>query len=310
VAQLTSNGYGMAQHVAAVLLAALRAAGKSAPATQATALEGITPASHHEAVASALGSGELKVVLLGALAQRHVAYAEIRSLAQALAAVTGARLGYLPEGGNGVGAALAGVLPHRTAGGRPVPDPGLNATEMLAARLKGYVLVGGIESGDVAPGVSTEASLKGADCVIAITPYASEEILSVASVILPSAVFAETSGTWINVEGRWQSVTGAARPAGEARPAWKILRVLGNLLGLAGFDYASSEEVRDELQRELAGYAGGIAAASPFSPGRLASMDVTREVGIYQVDAVVRRSAPLQATADGQATAAPRSGNA
>ncbi|HEX6572470.1 MAG TPA: NADH-quinone oxidoreductase subunit NuoG [Steroidobacteraceae bacterium] len=310
VAQLTSNGYGMAQHVAAVLLAALRAAGKPAPSTVAASLEGITPASHHEAVASALGSGELKVVLLGALAQRHVAYAEIRSLAQALAAVTGARLGYLPEGGNGVGAALAGVLPHRTAGGRPVPNPGLNATEMLAARLKAYVLVGGIESDDVAPGVTTEASLKGADCVVAITPYASEEILSVASVILPSAVFAETSGTWINVEGRWQSVTGAARPAGEARPAWKILRVLGNLLGLAGFDYSSSEEVRDELQRELAGYAGGIAAAAPFSPGRLASMDVTREVGIYQVDAVVRRSAPLQATADGRATAAPRGGSA
>ncbi|HEX5649681.1 MAG TPA: NADH-quinone oxidoreductase subunit NuoG [Steroidobacteraceae bacterium] len=310
VAQLTSNGYGMAQHLAAVLLAALRAAGKPAPATVAASLEGITPALQHEAVASALGSGELKVVLLGALAQRHVAYAELRSLAQALAAVTGAKLGYLPEGGNGVGAALAGVLPHRTAGGRPVPNPGLTAVEMLAARLKGYVLVGGIESGDVVPGLTSEASLKGADCVVAITPYASEEILSVASVILPSAVFAETSGTWINVEGRWQSVTGAARPAGEARPAWKILRVLGNLLGLAGFDYASSEEVRDELQRELAGYAGGIAAASAFSPGRLASMDVTREVGIYQVDAVVRRSAPLQATADGQATAAPRGGNA
>ena len=102
---------------------------------------------------------------------------------------------------------------------------------MLAARSKAYVLVGGIESGDLAPGVTTEASLKGADCVVAITPYASEEILSVASVILPSAVFAETSGTWINVEGRWQSVTGAARPAGESRPAWKVLRVLGNLLG-------------------------------------------------------------------------------
>jgi NADH-quinone oxidoreductase subunit G len=310
VAQLTSNGYGMAQHLAAVLLAALRAAGKPAPATVAASLEGLTPTSQHEAVASALGAGELKVVLLGALAQRHIAYAELRSLAQALAAVTGAKLGYLPEGGNGVGAALAGVLPHRTAGGRPVPNPGLNAADMLAARLKAYLLVGGIESGDVVPGVTTEASLKGADRVVAITPYASEEILSVASVILPSAVFAETSGTWVNVEGRWQSVAGAARPAGEARPAWKILRVLGNLLGLPGFDYSSSEDVRDELQRELAAYAGAITVGSPFAAGRLASMDVTREVGIYQVDAVVRRSAPLQATADGRSAAAPRGGNA
>ena len=99
VAQLTSNGYGMAQRVAAVLLAALRAAGTPAPATVAASLEGIKPTSQHEAVASALGSGELKVVLLSALAQRHVAYAEIRSLAQALAG-HGRGLGYLPEGGN------------------------------------------------------------------------------------------------------------------------------------------------------------------------------------------------------------------
>jgi NADH-quinone oxidoreductase subunit G len=181
---------------------------------------------------------------------------------------------------------------------------------MLAARLKAYVLVGGIESGDLAPASTTEASLRGAECVVAITPYASEEIRAVASVILPCSVFAETSGTWVNVEGRWQSVPGVARPAGESRPAWKILRVLGNLLGLAGFDYASSEEIRDELQRDLAGYAGGVAATSPFTPGRLATMDVTRDVGIYRVDAIVRRSAPLQATADGLAAALPQGGSA
>jgi NADH-quinone oxidoreductase subunit G len=310
VAQLTSNGYGMAQHLAAVLVAALRTAGQQAKPGVAGALEGIEPGAQHEAVAAALGSGELKVVLLGALAQRHAAYAEIRALAQALAAVTGAKLGYLPEGGNGVGAALAGVLPHRTAGGRPVPNPGLPAADMLAARLKAYLLVGGIEAADLAPATTTEASLKGADCVVAITPYASEEILATASVILPGAVFAETSGTWVNVEGRWQSVAGAARPAGEARPAWKILRVLGNLLGLAGFEYTSSEDVRSELEREIAAYAGAVPAATEFKAGRLASMDVTRDVGIYRVDAIVRRSAPLQATADGMAIAAFQGGNA
>jgi NADH-quinone oxidoreductase subunit G len=310
VAQLTSNGYGMAQHVAAMMVAALRASGKAMPASVARSVEGISPTPQHEAIAAALAAGELKVVLLGALAQRHAAYSEIRALAHALAAVTGARLGYLPEGGNGVGAALAGVLPHRTVGGRPVPAPGLNAAEMLAARLRAYVLVGGIESGDLTPASTTEASLTGADCVVAITPYASEEIRAVASVILPSAVFAETSGTWVNVEGRWQSVAGVARPAGESRPAWKILRVLGNLLGLPGFDYTSSEDVRDELQRELAGYAGGVAATSPFTPGRLAAMDVTRDVGIYRVDPIVRRSAPLQATADGLAAAPLQGGSA
>ncbi|HEX9207830.1 MAG TPA: NADH-quinone oxidoreductase subunit NuoG [Steroidobacteraceae bacterium] len=303
VAQLTSNGLGMAQHVAAVLVAALRALGQPAPAHVAAALEGVTPAAQHESVAALLASGDLRVVLLGALAERHVAYSEIRALAAALAAVTGAKLGYLPEGGNGVGASLAGVLPHRTTGGRAVAHPGLNAADMLAARLKAYVLVGGIESADLAPATTTEASLRGAQCVVAITPYASEEIRAVASVILPSAVFAETSGTWVNVAGLWQSVAGAAKPAGESRPGWKILRVLGNLLGLAGFDYVSSEDVRDELQRELAAAQGSAATAAAYAPGRLAAFDSTRDVGIYGVDAVVRRSAPLQATADGKATA-------
>jgi len=309
-AELTSNGLGMAQHLAAVLVATLRAQGKAAPVSLAAALEGINPTAQHETVAGLLGSGELRVVLLGALAQRHASYAEIRALAAALAEATGAKLGYLPEGGNGVGAALAGALPHRAAGGRAVASPGLNTAEMLAARLKAYVLVGGIESADLAPSTAAEASLRGADCVVAITPYASEEQLAVATVILPGAVFAETSGTWVNVEGRWQSVAGATKPAGEARPAWKILRVLGNLLGLAGFEYTSSEDVRDELQRELTAATGSAATSAPFAAGRLAALDATRDVGIYRVDAIVRRSGPLQATVDGLAAAAPRGGAA
>src|SRR5512139_3686619 len=216
---------------------------------------------------------------------------------------TGATLGYLPEGGNAVGAALAGVLPHRAAGGRAVAQAGLNVAEMLSARLKAYVLVGGIESADLAPSSTTEAALRGADCVVAITPFASEEILATASVILPSGVFAETSGTWVNVEGRWQSVAGVAKPAGDARPAWKILRVLGNLLGLAGFEYTSSEEVRDELRHQLETDKSVAGSTPTFAMGRLASVDVTRETPIYRVDAIVRRSGPLQATADGIAGA-------
>ncbi len=314
-ASLTSNGLGMAQHVASVLVAALRAQDRQVPSHLVAALSGISPSPAHENVAGLLAGSqpasgtvsERRVILLGALAQRHVAYAEIRALALALADVTGATLGYLPEGGNGVGASLAGVLPHRTAGGRSVTAPGLSANEMLAARLKAYVLVGGVELADLAPGNAVEGALRDAECVVAITPYASEEQMANASVILPAAVFAETSGTWVNLEGRWQSVAGAAKPPGEARPAWKILRVLGNLLNLPGFEFNSSEEVRDELQREIGDYTVGPAASSPFAPGRLATLDVTRDVGIYRVDAIVRRSAPLQQTVDGQA-AEPRGG--
>jgi len=298
-ASLTSNGLGMAQHLAAVLAAAARAAGQTVPARLGASLEGVTPSAEHERVAAMLMKGELRLVLLGALAERHASFAEIRALAAALAEVTGARLGYLPEGANAVGASLAGATPHRGVGGRSVSRPGLAAAEMIDARLRGYVFVGGLEAADLVTSSAAATAPQAADCVVALTPYASAEQLAASSVILPVAAYAETSGTWVNVEGRWQSVPGAARPPGEARPAWKVLRVLGNLLGLAGFEYLSSEDVRDELRRELGEYATG-GSASSFVPGRLASLDVTREVGLYEVDAVVRRSAPLQQTREGQ----------
>jgi NADH-quinone oxidoreductase subunit G len=298
-ASLTSNGLGMAQHLAAVVAAAARAVGRPVPSRLAASLEGVTPSAEHERVAALLMQGELRLVLLGALAERHASYAEIRALAVALAEVTGARLGYLPEGANAVGASLAGATPHRGVGGRPVTRPGLAAADMIDARLRGYLFVGGVETADLVPSSAAATAPQSADCVVALTPYASAEHLAAASVILPVAAFAETSGTWVNVEGRWQSVPGAARPPGEARPAWKVLRVLGNLLGLAGFEYLSSEDVRDELRRELGQYATD-AGANSFVPGRLASLDVTREVGLYEVDAVVRRSAPLQQTREGQ----------
>jgi NADH-quinone oxidoreductase subunit G len=303
VANLASNGFGMAQHVAAVLVAALRAAGQAAPANVAAALEGVAPAAEHERIAAMLAQGERRAILLGALAERHAAFAELRALAAALAAVTGARLGYVPEGANAVGASLAGATPHRGVGGRAAARPGLSAAEMINARLRGYLLVGGVETADLMQPSAAESALQGAECVVALTPYVSDEHKAIATVILPVAAFAETSGTWVNVEGRWQSVPGAARPPGEARPAWKVLRVLGNLLGLAGFEYLSSEEVRDELQRELGEFKAGQ-AASAFAPGRLASLDATREVGLYAVDAVVRRSRPLQETREARGGAA------
>jgi NADH-quinone oxidoreductase subunit G len=300
-ANFTSNGLGMAQHVAALLVAALRLSGRPSPAALGTSLHGVVPSPEHERVAGLLAQGELRLILLGALAERHVAFSEIRALAAALAEATGATLGYLPDGANAVGASLAGALPHRGIGGRPVARPGLAAADMIGSRLKAYVLVGGIERADLGPG-NVDSALQGARCVVAITPYAGEEQLANSSVILPVSAFAETSGTWVNVEGRWQSVPGAARPPGDARPAWKVLRVLGNHLDFAGFEYLNSEEIRDELKRELE-EVPALVAGTGFVPSRLVSLDATREVGLYAVDAVVRRSAPLQQTRDGRAGA-------
>jgi NADH-quinone oxidoreductase subunit G len=254
----------------------------------------------HVRVAKSLAEGDLRMILLGALAERHAAWSEIRSLAAALAEATGARLGFLPDGANAVGASLAGALPHRGVAGRAVARPGLPAADMIGAGLGAYVIVGAVEAADLVPSAANGAAFRDAECVVALTPYAGPEQLERSSVILPVAAFAETSGTWVNVEGLWQSVPGAARPPGDARPAWKVLRVLGNLLGLGGFEYLSSEEIRDELRREIGEYPAAQVASS-FAPGRLASLDVTREVGIYAVDPIVRRSRPLQETRDARA---------
>jgi NADH-quinone oxidoreductase subunit G len=172
---------------------------------------------------------------------------------------------------------------------------------MLAANLKAYVLIGGIESEDFAMPARAAAALKGAECVVALTPYAGAEQLSLSTILLPIAAFAETSGTWVNVEGRWQSAAAAARPPGEARPGWKVLRVLGNLLGLRDFEYLSSEQVRDELRREIDGFRAPDRAATGFAAGHLNGVDRIAETGIYRVDAVVRRSRPLQETRAGRA---------
>jgi NADH-quinone oxidoreductase subunit G len=298
-ASLVSNGLGMTQHLAAVLKAALHETGKPTPQALATALEGIVPGADHERVAKMLLTGDLRLVLLGALAERHVAFAEIRLLAAAIAAATGAKLGFLPEGGNAVGAALAGATPHRGVGGQAVANPGVPALEMLNARLRGYVLLGGIEFADLAPSPGIESALQSAECVVALTPYAGHEQLANSTVILPVGAFAETSGTWVNVEGRWQSVAGAARPPGEARPAWKVLRVLGNLLDLPGFDYLSSEDVRDEIRRELDEASAGTPPTAGFTLGRLAAVDSSREVGIYRVDLGGRRIIKKKKTVDG-----------
>jgi NADH-quinone oxidoreductase subunit G len=258
-----------------------------------------------QAIARELVRGDHRLILLGAIAQRDPAFGLLRELATALADITGAQVGYIADGGNTVAGHLAGVLPHRGAGGQASAEPGMDVAEMLAAKLKAYLLLGPIEPElDIAAG-NALAALQGADLVIALSPYGSAK--QFAHVILPIGTYAETSGTYVNLEGRWQSVPGAARPIGESRPAWKVLRVLGTLLQIPGFEYMSSDQVRDELQARvgtlqpssvLAGSPDEVSGARSQRP----SPSAAAEVGLYTVDAIVRRSTALQATPEGLAS--------
>ncbi len=283
-AELLSIGRALAEAAGRPLPPAL--AGAAAP----------TPA--QTAIAAALtGGGAKRLVLLGGLAERHPAFSDLRAAAAAIAELAGATLGYLPDGANAAGAALAGLLPHRAEGGREAVR-GRDAAAMLSGGLRAYVLHGGVEPGLDTNAADAEASLARAEFVLSLTPYAPESVKRVAHVLLPIGTFAETSGTFVNLEGRWQSFRGAATPVGESRPGWKVLRVLGNLLGLPGFDYESSEAVRDELSAQLGAGAGQPAATAYRGSWRPAGSlpGVLGEVPLYQADPVVRRSPALQAT--------------
>jgi NADH-quinone oxidoreductase subunit G len=249
----------------------------------------------HRSMVEQLRGASRKAIWLGALALRHPQYAAVRAAVQALAVATGAAVGVLAEGGNAVGAHLAGVLPHRSAGGVVRAHAGLDAHAMLSASLEAYLLW------DMEPGADTlqpqaMESLRGATYVVAATPYVTDELKAVAHVLLPIGTFAETSGTYVNLEGQWQSFAGAAQPLGEARPGWKLLRVLGNLLGLDGFGEESSEQVRDALrvlvERTAAPVIAGTAAIAPVSSAAITVADVP----LYQGDAIVRRAQSLQRT--------------
>jgi NADH-quinone oxidoreductase subunit G len=255
------------------------------------------------AIAASLMSGERKAVLLGAVAQNHPAANEIHALAQAIAAVTGATLGFLSPAANSVGGQIAGALPG--------PN-GLAAAAMLGqpgvASIAAYVLLGvepELEAGDSAQAL---AALKGADFVVQMSAFKTQA-MGYADVLLPIAPFTETGGAFVNMEGRLQVFHGAVKPQGEARPAWKVLRVLGNLLSLGGFDYASVEGVRADAlpqgQDAIAAHLNNAATAVELAhPQSAEGLERLGETPINQLDALTRRSAPLQATADAAAPCA------
>jgi NADH-quinone oxidoreductase subunit G len=285
--------------LAGILRAALDATGGAAPSHLAAHLARVTASDAHRAIAASLGEGR-RAIWLGALALRHSAYGDLRQLARELARITGAAYGELAEGGNAAGAWLAGCVPHRAPGGAPRASAGLDARRMLERALPAYLL---LNTEPWADGLQPQAAatLRQAGFVAAITTFVDPVMAESAHVLLPAAGFAETSGTYVNLEGRWQSFAGAARAPGNARPAWKILRVLGNLIDLPGFEYQSSDQVRDELRAAVS----AAAAAQPGAPASLpppaGAIEPVADVPMYQVDALVRRAIPLQETRTGRA---------
>jgi NADH-quinone oxidoreductase subunit G len=281
---------------------AVAAAGSGLPAAVRALCEGITPTAGQEEIARFLADTDEALVLTGNVAGRHPEFAAIRALTAVIAEAAGARAGYLSDGANSAGAHLAGVLPHRTSGGVPRSSAGLDASGMLDAELDALLLFGIEPAKDLASGGQAPARPASQPAfVAAMTAFASADLLETADLLLPIGTFAETSGTFVNCEGRWQSFGGVATPIGESRPGWKVLRVLGNLLDLEGFDYLTSESVRDELRSRLGEiqpdnrYGGtSVLRRREDDSAQEAAADI--DVPMYEVDAVVRRAVALQLT--------------
>ena len=251
-----------------------------------------------KAIAQSLMSGERKAILLGNAAAHHSRASSLLALANWIGEQTGATVGYLGEAANTVGAQLAGAQPQKG---------GQNAAQMLAGGLKAALLLNVEPQFDTAAGSASVAALAQASMVVTLSPFKANMAFS--DVLLPIAPFTETSGSFVNAEGRVQSFHAVVKPLGETRPGWKVLRVLANLLGLPGFADESSQEVLQSFG-DAVDAASGHVAAGKLSNAVNASIDVSAAPGqpctasIYQLDGLVRRAASLQLTADARKAAA------
>jgi NADH-quinone oxidoreductase subunit G len=249
-------------------------------------------------IAESLVSGQDVAILLGNFAQQHAKAATLNWLAQQLSELLGGRVGFLGEAANSVGGYVANAVPG---------VEGLDAAGMLAAPRKAYLVVGAEPEFDCADGRQAMAALGSAASVVVLSPFKSAAALDYADALLPMAPFSETSGTFVNAEGRVQSFQAVNRPLGETRPGWKILRVLGNVLGLGGFDHDSSEDVCAEclgssdsstpsLLERLDNAISGVAVDLSGDSG--AGLQRVADVPAYFADPLVRQAPSLQRTKD------------
>jgi NADH-quinone oxidoreductase subunit G len=276
--------------LAAVVVAAAQAMAVSVPA----ALQGIEPTDSAKAMAASLLSGKRPAILLGNYALQHGSASQLHALAQLLSELTGAPLGFLTDAANTVGAHLAQARPQ--AGG-------MHARAMLEDPRRAYLVVHAEPEFDFANAVVARSALEKADLVVVLSPF--RHGTAYADVLLPIAPFTETAGTFVSCEGRVQSFHGVVPPLGETRPGWKVLRVLGTLLKLPGFAVDTADEVRDSILPAGVDLAGSLSNATQTAIAKpvAAASPVERvaDVPIYFADALVRRAASLQRTADARA---------
>ncbi len=279
------------------LAAVVKAAAQIKQVAIPAGLEAIVPCASSEAIARSLIDGEKVAIFLGNVAEQSPQATSLHALAQELAKLTGASCGFIGEAANSVGGYVAKALPSA-----------LNAREMFAQPRKAYLLLGIEPELDCHDPQRAVAALKSASLVVVMTAFADLLACEYADVLLPMTPFTETAGTFVNCEGRAQSFNGLVRPLGDARPGWKILRVMGNLLDLSGFDYESSEQVHAEMLPAtddfVTGLNNSLRNVSWTLPTAQQGLQRVSDVPIHFADPLARRAPALQKTADAVAPTA------
>ena len=297
--KLIAGPIGLVRELAAVLKATTELSGKTIDTGKL--LDGVVVVDTHRSIAGKLLAGKKSAILAGNLFTAHPHYSILRYLAGHLAELTGSSFGYLGESANETGAWLAGAVPHCGVGAIKIDKPGLNAISMLEQKLSTYLLFNIEPALDCTRAGLAVESLQNADTVIAFTPFKSTSLLQVADILLPLAIYAENEGSSINVTGQSQLFSACVSAPGEARPGWKILRVLANRLGAASSDYQSVDEVRNEVTALIANITPDNKSdwARPDAlPVVSSTICRTTEIPMNSLDALVRRAPALQQTAD------------
>ncbi|MBV1910854.1 MAG: NADH-quinone oxidoreductase subunit NuoG [Kangiellaceae bacterium] len=287
----------LAQEFACVLAAAAQKQPDKINAEIKDWIEGITFTEQHAIIVDELINGEQSCILMGVYVQEHPQAEVVNWIAEQVARLTDSKWGYMTQGCNAAGNKMAGAVPNQSEfGGRATP--GKNAKQMLTEGLKGYLIHNCEPDVESLWADQALANLQNAECVIALTSYEDGRVSDYSTVMLPIAGSYETSGTYVNVEGRWQSFSAAVPAPGESRPAWKVLRVLGNLLDTSGFDYESSVQIRDELKEKQENSRDKKESRKTPPELHAASEEETKRdsLGLYMVDPMVRRANALQQT--------------
>ena len=279
------------------LLAVIVALKIKLPSSIQEAANAISHKQKHKNLADLLSQKGEKLILLGHIAINHPSASALRYLASIIAKAIDADIGFITEGANSAGAYMTGILPHREIGGSGKDSTGKNTQEIIEDDSGAMVLWNAEPLSDI-PDFGIKKSKNRS--IIAFTSFVTPEYKSFADIMLPIGTFAETSGTFINCEGRWQSFLGVANPLHQARPGWKVLRVLGNLLNIDHFDYETSQAILSEIQKKLKDMplknnSEQFSIKNNFKLTKSPKGSI-KAVPMYKIDSILRHSSSLQLT--------------